>query len=157
MRPLSFVFVDWLNLLINTILNSVLFVDYSINQLASSSLSIKSVGRTAWQAWESVAILPCLTKDRLMVHELHQQACRVKIFFSHNFFPILLRKYSKILQNSQSTYIDPTTKYQVLTRYAHLKRGKCCGNQCRHVCFAKHSNVLFDFVVLLFSSVHMVT
>jgi len=81
MRPLSFVFVDWLNLLINTILNSVLFVDYSINQLASSSLSIKSVGRTAWQAWESVAILPCLTKDRLMVHELHQQACRVKIFF----------------------------------------------------------------------------
>ena len=34
--------------------------------------------------------------------------------------------------NKQSTYIDPATDFTVFTELAHLKRGKCCGNQCRH-------------------------
>ncbi|XP_066216971.1 uncharacterized protein C1orf53 homolog [Saccopteryx leptura] len=29
-------------------------------------------------------------------------------------------------------YMDPTTGYMVLTRAAHLQRGKCCGSACRH-------------------------
>ena len=33
------------------------------------------------------------------------------------------------------TYQEPTTGYSVLTEYAHRKRGKCCGNQCRHCAF----------------------
>ena len=36
-----------------------------------------------------------------------------------------------ILQK-QSTYIDPPTGFTVFTELAHLKRGKCCGNKCRH-------------------------
>lgn len=42
-------------------------------------------------------------------------------------------------QGSQ-TYIDPATGYTVLTEVAHLKRGKCCGNACRH-CPFDHVNV----------------
>jgi len=38
------------------------------------------------------------------------------------------------------TYIDPTTGYQVLTSEALLKKGKCCGNSCRH-CPYGHINV----------------
>jgi hypothetical protein len=38
-------------------------------------------------------------------------------------------------ENGQETYIDPITGYQVLTKQAHLKRGVCCGNSCRHCPF----------------------
>ncbi|XP_030157622.1 uncharacterized protein C1orf53 homolog isoform X1 [Lynx canadensis] len=33
----------------------------------------------------------------------------------------------------QLNYTDPATGYLVLTRLAHLQRGKCCGSACRHV------------------------
>jgi len=36
------------------------------------------------------------------------------------------------LQSQSKTYIDPETGFTVFTEYAHLKRGKCCGNVCRH-------------------------
>ncbi|CAF1249458.1 unnamed protein product [Rotaria sordida] len=72
-------------------------------------------GEETWQAWESVTIIPCLTKDRLSIHLLHRQ-------------------------NSQNMYVDPNLKLEVLTRYAHLQRGTCCGNQCRH-CPYGHMNV----------------
>ncbi|XP_007459720.1 PREDICTED: uncharacterized protein C1orf53 homolog [Lipotes vexillifer] len=29
-------------------------------------------------------------------------------------------------------YVDPATGYMVLTRLAHLQRGRCCGSTCRH-------------------------
>ncbi|KAF6274433.1 hypothetical protein mRhiFer1_001798 [Rhinolophus ferrumequinum] len=32
----------------------------------------------------------------------------------------------------QLSYVDPATGYMVLTRVAHLQRGKCCGSACRH-------------------------
>ncbi|XP_040490535.1 uncharacterized protein C1orf53 homolog [Ursus americanus] len=32
----------------------------------------------------------------------------------------------------QLNYVDPATGYTVLTRLAHLQRGKCCGSACRH-------------------------
>ena len=32
-------------------------------------------------------------------------------------------------------YRDPATGYMVLTERAHLERGSCCGNQCRHCPF----------------------
>ena len=34
--------------------------------------------------------------------------------------------------SKSNTYIDPATGFTVFTEYAHLKRGKCCGNLCRH-------------------------
>jgi hypothetical protein len=53
------------------------------------------------------------------IEELHQLAC----------------------DNGQDTYIDPQSGYQVLTSQAHLKRGFCCGNKCRH-CPYEYVNVL---------------
>lgn len=37
-------------------------------------------------------------------------------------------------------YVDPESGYNVMTEVAHLKRGKCCGNTCRH-CPFDHVNV----------------
>jgi cob(I)alamin adenosyltransferase len=36
------------------------------------------------------------------------------------------------LKSKSTTYIDPKTGFTVFTEYAHLKKGKCCGFQCRH-------------------------
>uniref|UniRef100_A0A2C9M0V3 Uncharacterized protein n=1 Tax=Biomphalaria glabrata TaxID=6526 RepID=A0A2C9M0V3_BIOGL len=43
------------------------------------------------------------------------------------------KKHQEALKNMKETYKDPETGYKVFTRLAHLKRGKCCGNACRHV------------------------
>jgi hypothetical protein len=40
----------------------------------------------------------------------------------------------------KETYIDPESGYIVLTSLAHLQRGSCCGNACRH-CPYGHMNV----------------
>lgn len=36
------------------------------------------------------------------------------------------------LQRYSTTYTDPSTGFMVFTELAHLERGVCCGNQCRH-------------------------
>ncbi|KAL3919878.1 MAG: hypothetical protein SGILL_003532 [Bacillariaceae sp.] len=36
------------------------------------------------------------------------------------------------LQEGQTSYEDPATGFTVFTEMLHLKRGTCCGNQCRH-------------------------
>lgn len=38
-------------------------------------------------------------------------------------------------QIQQSMYIDPLSGYSVFTAHAHLARGHCCGNACRHCPF----------------------
>ena len=43
-------------------------------------------------------------------------------------------------KHGKDTYIDPSSGYQVLTSEALLKKGKCCGNSCRH-CPYGHINV----------------
>jgi ATP-binding cassette subfamily B (MDR/TAP) protein 1 len=43
-------------------------------------------------------------------------------------------------KQGKDTYIDPSSGYQVLTSEALLKKGKCCGNSCRH-CPYGHINV----------------
>jgi Family of unknown function (DUF5522) len=45
------------------------------------------------------------------------------------------------VKKNQQTYIDPSTGYTVFTELAHLKRGFCCGNKCRH-CPYNHQNVV---------------
>jgi len=40
--------------------------------------------------------------------------------------------HNQALLEPSNTYIDPATGFTVFTEYAHLKRGKCCGNKCRH-------------------------
>lgn len=39
------------------------------------------------------------------------------------------------VQEGSITYIDPSTGFTVFTELAHLRRGTCCGNQCRHCPF----------------------
>ena len=39
------------------------------------------------------------------------------------------------VQRGSTTYIDPSTGFTVFTELAHLRRGTCCGNQCRHCPF----------------------
>lgn len=41
---------------------------------------------------------------------------------------------------ASETYVDPASGYLVLTRYAHLKRGSCCGNGCRHCPYPKNQD-----------------
>ncbi|XP_036690996.1 uncharacterized protein C1orf53 homolog isoform X2 [Balaenoptera musculus] len=39
-------------------------------------------------------------------------------------------------------YMDPATGYMVLTRLAHLQRGRCCVSTCRHATLAMDNEVL---------------
>ncbi|CAI5441844.1 unnamed protein product [Caenorhabditis angaria] len=43
--------------------------------------------------------------------------------------------HMKAINDRKLTYIDPTTKYTVFTISHHLKKGKCCGNGCRHCAY----------------------
>lgn len=52
------------------------------------------------------------------IEELHRLACK----------------------EGDNTYRDPSTGYNVFTAVAHRKRGRCCGNGCRH-CPYGHMNV----------------
>ena len=40
--------------------------------------------------------------------------------------------HTQAVREKSNTYIDPETGFMVFTEYSHLKRGKCCGNVCRH-------------------------
>jgi hypothetical protein len=48
--------------------------------------------------------------------------------------------HRKACNNNKTSYIDPHTGHTVFTELFHLKRGKCCGNKCRH-CPFHHMNV----------------
>jgi diphthamide synthase (EF-2-diphthine--ammonia ligase) len=43
-------------------------------------------------------------------------------------------------EQGELSYIDPETGYNVFTKIAHKRRGKCCGSGCRH-CPYSHKNV----------------
>merc|ERR1740130_1876024 len=42
------------------------------------------------------------------------------------------QKHKEAINVGESTYIDPETGFTCFTELIHLKRGKCCGNKCRH-------------------------
>ncbi|BHF80689.1 hypothetical protein SprV_0702381700 [Sparganum proliferum] len=48
--------------------------------------------------------------------------------------------HKRALRAHKTQYLDPDTGYVVLTEIAHLQRGECCGNACRH-CPYNHKNV----------------
>jgi len=58
-----------------------------------------------------------LEEEKESYVRIHEEACRMK----------------------QDTYKDPTTGLVVFTRYAHKKRGTCCGCGCRHCPYGKKS------------------
>jgi cob(I)alamin adenosyltransferase len=51
--------------------------------------------------------------------------------------------HRRAILDRRSTYVDPVTNFTVFTELAHLKRGTCCGNRCRH-CPYGWSNVRDD-------------
>lgn len=55
----------------------------------------------------------------------------------------LMEVHEGAVSAGAETYADPATGYTVFTRLSHLRRGKCCGNACRHCPFA-HVNVSAD-------------
>lgn len=40
--------------------------------------------------------------------------------------------HKNAMLKGSTTYVDPATGFTVFTELAHLRRGKCCGNMCRH-------------------------
>ncbi|XP_052788322.1 uncharacterized protein LOC128223106 [Mya arenaria] len=67
------------------------------------------------EAWEALVNYEGLSPLEQRVHDRHRNAV----------------KQGKLM------YADPQTGYQVMTRVAHLKRGDCCGNACRHCPFGQ--------------------
>ncbi|KAK9519531.1 hypothetical protein VZT92_022256 [Zoarces viviparus] len=51
-----------------------------------------------------------LTEEEVVIHRAHTEAREAK----------------------KQMYVDPSSGYKVLTEYAHLQRGTCCGSACRH-------------------------
>lgn len=45
----------------------------------------------------------------------------------------IVKTHKEAVMNGHFTYVDPKTKYKVMTRLKHYLRGTCCGNACRHV------------------------
>ncbi|XP_060604945.1 uncharacterized protein LOC132757636 isoform X2 [Ruditapes philippinarum] len=62
------------------------------------------------EAWEMLVDYNKLSPTEKKIHERHRTAVKKK----------------------QLMYVDPLTGYHVMTRTAHLERGECCGNACRH-------------------------
>jgi len=87
--------------------------DVSLNEEAKSKVN-GNIAELKEQPARNQAIRS-FSKD---IEDLHRDAC----------------------EQGQGTYIDPATGYTVITEFAHLKRGKCCGNACRH-CPFDHVNV----------------
>jgi hypothetical protein len=58
--------------------------------------------------------------------------------------PIWQEAHDQAVAQGKKLYIDPATGYKVITSAAHKKRGKCCGNICRH-CPFDYVNVKGDF------------
>eukprot|EP01135_Chromosphaera_perkinsii_P004333 Nk52_evm25s277 gene=Nk52_evmTU25s277 len=56
----------------------------------------------------------------------------------------IFKAHAKAVKEGQQLYADPSTGYSVMTRATLLRRGKCCGNACRH-CPYDHVNVKGQF------------
>ena len=41
-------------------------------------------------------------------------------------------RHEESMSRAEGTYIDPATGFMVFSELTHLKRGRCCGNRCRH-------------------------
>ena len=44
----------------------------------------------------------------------------------------ILRRHATAMDEGKAGYLDPATGLLVITATAHLQRGKCCTNGCRH-------------------------
>ncbi|NNN03418.1 MAG: hypothetical protein HKL87_05425 [Acidimicrobiaceae bacterium] len=47
-------------------------------------------------------------------------------------YQAILQAHASAERRGERTYTDPATRLVVLTRSAHLERGRCCSSGCRH-------------------------
>lgn len=47
-------------------------------------------------------------------------------------FAAIMSAHNEAVAQGRRYYFDPSTQLVVLTVTAHLERGSCCGNGCRH-------------------------
>lgn len=95
-------------------------------------------------------ILMLLTKNRILPTRLRYKFyiamsslvsnASASLSQSETFLKDIEELHESACSRKESFYIDPATSYRVMTRIAHLKRGECCGNKCRH-CPYNHINV----------------
>ncbi len=52
-------------------------------------------------------------------------------------YDVIIERHEKAVRAGDVTYVDPATGYSVLTVTAHLERGSCCHNGCRHCPFVQ--------------------
>lgn len=71
-------------------------------------------------------------------------------------YPEVQRLHDEACALKRETYVDPHTGYTVLTRYAHERRGTCCGNACRHCPYDwKNVRGLFSLVLVALCSLSL--
>ncbi len=51
---------------------------------------------------------------------------------SRHDFDLIMSLHDAAVAAGRPTYVDPASGFVVLTRRAHLERGSCCANGCRH-------------------------
>jgi len=44
----------------------------------------------------------------------------------------VLEAHETAMRRGEKTYVDPLSSFHVFTAVAHLERGTCCSNGCRH-------------------------
>lgn len=76
----------------------------------SGTRNTHTESQSEMEAWEAMVDYSKLSDLDLKIHQRHVAANKAGKLF----------------------YVDPQTGYQVMTRHAHLERGECCGNECRH-------------------------
>ncbi|KAH3791965.1 hypothetical protein DPMN_145454 [Dreissena polymorpha] len=81
------------------------------------------------ETWEAMVDYQKLSPLELKIHDRHRTA----------------------VKTGELMYVDPQTGYSVMTRLAHLQRGQCCGNACRHCPFGQ-VNVKEDYKKKRFNS-----
>ncbi|MSW66941.1 MAG: hypothetical protein F2820_06725 [Actinobacteria bacterium] len=50
----------------------------------------------------------------------------------HPHYDEIILCHGAAVERGEAGYLDPTTGLFVMTASAHLARGKCCANNCRH-------------------------
>ena len=55
----------------------------------------------------------------------------------NKFYKEIIKRHEEAYSIEQNVYIDPETGFNVFTAYYHLKRGSCCGSDCRHCPFGE--------------------
>eukprot|EP00536_Pseudo-nitzschia_multiseries_P005653 jgi/Psemu1/190979/e_gw1.108.65.1 len=109
---------------------------------AIAELGFETIG------WEAVDVMskepsPSETKEKAQTKQPEVKDCvlgDMEDIVPDQDHPGFAKLHDLACAQGEMSYTDPETEYEVFTRLAHEKRGKCCGSGCRH-CPYSHANV----------------